>query len=58
MEKLKKCPFCNSEAELITNRAGLSCVRCSEFSCWISTKFCGSKEKAIIQWNTRAEESE
>ena len=58
MEKveLKPCPFCGSEAELITNRSGTNVVRCSNFNCWISTKIFGFKETAINKWNTRAEQ--
>ena len=58
MVKLRNCPFCNSEAEVVADRAGMNAVRCSNFSCWVSTKTWGSVEKAAIQWNTRAEESE
>ena len=58
MEKveLKPCPFCGSEAELITDRANMSVVRCSNFSCWISTKTSGFKETVINKWNTRADQ--
>ena len=58
MEKLRKCPFCGSNAELVTDRAGMSVVRCTDFSCKVSTRVCGFKEIAINKWNTRAEESE
>lgn len=58
MVKLRKCPFCGSEAELVTDRAGMSVVRCVNMGCKCSTRLCGSKDLAVHKWNTRAEESE
>lgn len=58
MVKLKKCPFCGSTAELVTDRAGMSLVKCVNMGCKVSTRICGGKEIAISKWNTRVEEDE
>ena len=56
--KLRKCPFCSSNAELVTDREGMSLVRCLNMGCKVSTRVCGGKEIAISKWNTRVKEIE
>ena len=54
MEKLKKCPFCGGEAELIKRKSnfpyihGVWCIGCN-----CRTSFEKSEEIAIEKWNNR-----
>lgn len=54
MEKLKKCPFCGGEAELIKRKSnfpyihGVWCIGCK-----CRTSFEKSEEIAIEKWNNR-----
>ena len=51
-DKLKPCPFCGGEAELIKGWCELdNYVMC--LSCRIRTKPMNTKESAIKKWNTR-----
>ena len=54
MDKLKKCPFCGGEAELIKRKSnfpyihGVWCIGCN-----CRTSFEKSEEIAIEKWNNR-----
>lgn len=48
--KLKPCPFCGGEAELIGEYSNIF-VFCSECRC--STEILNTERKAIQAWNTR-----
>lgn len=56
MDELKPCPFCGGRAQLyVSKRAGLAAAYCVK--CHISTvcyPLLGT-ERAIAEWNTRAE---
>ena len=58
MEKLKGCPFCGGKAEVVTDRAGMTVVRCTNIGCKVSTRLCWREDVAVSKWNTRAKESE
>lgn len=50
MEKIKKCPFCNSKAKLVQKYDFLYVVECS--SCHCQTQHM-TEERVIQAWNTR-----
>lgn len=52
-EKLKPCPFCGGEAITLENMIGNYRVEC--YHCFAHTFYEDSKEKAIEEWNRRAE---
>lgn len=57
-ENLKSCPFCGSEAEMVTNRSGDNFVRCTNKQCAAKTRLYHENEAgARIAWNKRAEPS-
>ncbi len=52
MDRLKRCPFCGGEAEIVGYT--IFWVTCKE--CTAETKDFDTKEEAIEAWNRRAEE--
>lgn len=52
-EKLKPCPFCNGEAELLEQTSRYS-VRCKKCECMLAN-WSIYKIEAITRWNTRYE---
>lgn len=55
-EELKACPFCGSEAEMVTNRSGDNFVRCANRQCAAKTRLYHENEAgARIAWNKREE---
>lgn len=53
-QKLKPCPFCNGEAEIITDAVWQSFVMC--MMCGFgSSEAVLDKEALVKQWNTRHE---
>lgn len=55
MEKLKTCPFCGAEAELVDCEIQPRWyVRCTNRYCGVEQEFCRmSKQSAIKAWNRR-----
>ena len=58
MAELKKCPFCGGKAETYCNSRGFWGVDCETNECITHTMGADyfTEEKAIEQWNKRAEE--
>lgn len=55
-EKLKPCPFCGGEAELVRNSSGSYFVRCTDRQCAARTRLFHENENgARASWNRRAE---
>lgn len=54
--KLKPCPFCGGEAEMIEDANHMSFVRCEQRCC--RTYFFESPKVASIAWNRRAGEQD
>lgn len=53
-EALMPCPFCGSEAEMVTNRSGDNFVRCTNRQCAARTRFYHENEAgARMSWNRR-----
>lgn len=60
---LKRCPFCKSKAEIVTNKFWIgSCkvkyaVCCSNYECFIvpSTRYDEDLDEVVRRWNTREE---
>lgn len=53
MEELKKCPFCNREAELRYDKDGFSFVVCANDGCYARTDDHLNEDAAITAWNIR-----
>ena len=59
MEELKPCPFCGSEARIVTNNAGSVRIKCTNiYKCGARQEWWGMEEDAIKAWNRRAGEAE
>lgn len=58
-DKLKPCPFCGGEAELVLSLSSSGMVysiECNKKECPLSrTKWFNKKEKAVEMWNRRVE---
>ena len=52
--KLKPCPFCGEEAEIVEDTNHMSFVRCKQRCC--RTYFFESPKVASLAWNRRAGE--
>lgn len=52
---LKSCPFCGGEAGVV-KAVGEWWCKC--LTCEVSTRLCGSEERAITAWNNRADADE
>lgn len=52
-DKLKSCPFCGGEAEMIETLFCDYKVECEK--CGASTSYCDSEEMAVEAWNRRKE---
>lgn len=54
-EELKPCPFCGGKALCDTDIKGFWFVACPDDYCnmRVSTYHYGSKQEAIVAWNTR-----
>lgn len=51
---LMPCPFCGSEAEMVTNRSGDNFVRCTNRQCAARTRLYHENEAgARMSWNRR-----
>lgn len=55
-ERLKPCPFCGSEAEMVRNSSGSYFARCTDRQCAAKTRLYHENENgARIAWNRRTE---
>lgn len=53
-EKLKPCPFCGGEAEIIKAQfLGGDNYACRCVDCVAQSAFCWTEEKAVAEWNRR-----
>lgn len=50
-KKLKKCPFCGGEAEILQRGAMSTSIRCKDCGC--RTGECAYEDAAIFNWNKR-----
>lgn len=55
-EKLRPCPFCGAEAELVRNSSGIYFARCTNRQCAAKTRLYHENENgARLAWNRCAE---
>ena len=53
-ERVKPCPFCGGEAEIIkAHLFGGDIYICRCVDCVAQSAFCGTKEEAVAEWNRR-----
>lgn len=57
--ELKPCPFCGSEARIVTNYVGSVYIRCTNiYKCGVRQEGWDMEEDAIEAWNRRAGEAD